>query len=127
MNQSSPLVSVTTPVYNGERYLSECIESVLAQTYPNWEYIIVNNCSKDSTLEIAGTYARRDPRIRIHSNRDLVDIVKNHNIALAQISSQSKYCKMVHADDFLFPECITQMVECAEENPRVGVVSILSP
>jgi len=122
MTQSSPLVSVVTPVYNGERYLAECIESVLAQTYQNWEYIIVNNFSQDSTLEIAEQYAGRDPRIRIHSNQELVDIVRNHHIALAQTSSQSKYCKIVHADDCLFPECITRMVERAEENPRIGVV-----
>ena len=48
-----PLVSVVTPVYNGEKYLEECIESVLNQTYKNWEYIILNNCSTDRTLEIA--------------------------------------------------------------------------
>ena len=54
-----PLVSVATPVYNGERHLAECIESVLAQTYQNWEYIIVNNCSTDRTREIAESYGRR--------------------------------------------------------------------
>src|SRR5690242_20501129 len=54
-----PFVSVLTPVYNGEAYLAECIESVLAQTYPNFEYIIVNNCSKDRTLEIAQSYAKK--------------------------------------------------------------------
>ena len=48
-----PLVSVLTPVYNGEDYLAECIESILAQTYRNFEYTIVNNCSKDRSLEIA--------------------------------------------------------------------------
>ena len=52
-----PLVSVITPVYNGEEFLPECIESVLAQTYQNWDYTIVNNRSTDRTLEIAKSYA----------------------------------------------------------------------
>ncbi len=57
MNTSEQtLVSVVTPVYNGEDFLVECIESVLRQSYSNWEYIIVNNCSTDRTLEIALNY-----------------------------------------------------------------------
>ena len=59
-----PLVSVLTPVYNCEKYLRTCIESVLAQTYTNWEYVIVNNCSTDGTLAIAQEYAAADSRIR---------------------------------------------------------------
>ena len=55
----SPLVSVVTPVYNGETYLAACIESVLSQSYSNWEYVIVNNCSTDRTLDIASDYAAR--------------------------------------------------------------------
>lgn len=117
-----PLVSVLTPVYNGEQYLSQCIESVLAQTYTNWEYIIVNNCSTDRTLEIAEGYARRDPRIRVHNNREFARIVKNHNIAFRQISGSSKFCKVVFADDWIFPECIESMVEVAESNPSVAIV-----
>ena len=48
-----PLVSILTPVYNGAEFIEQCIESVLAQTYGNYEYIIINNCSKDDTLAIA--------------------------------------------------------------------------
>ena len=55
-----PLVTVLTPVYNGEDFLAQCIESILAQDYRNFEYIIVNNCSKDRTLEIAQSYAEKD-------------------------------------------------------------------
>ena len=47
---TQPLVSVVTPVYNGQAYLAECIESVLAQSYSNWQYTVVNNCSTDATL-----------------------------------------------------------------------------
>jgi len=125
-SESQPLVSVLTPVYNGESYLSECIESVLAQTYHNWEYCIVNNCSTDRTLEIAEAYAKKDSRIRIHNNSDLVGVGQNGNIAFRQIASNSKYCKVVHADDWLFPECLMKMTELAEAHPTVGIVGAYS-
>ena len=118
-----PLVSIVTPVYNGQKYLAEGIESVLAQTYEHWEYIIVNNRSTDATLEIAQEYARRDPRIRVHTNPEFVNHLANHNIAFRQISSEGKYCKVVHADDSLFPECLRLMVEVAECHPTVGLVA----
>ena len=121
-----PLVSVLTPVYNGESYLSECIESVLAQTYQNWEYCIVNNCSTDRTLEIAETYAKKDKRIRIHNNADFVGVGQNGNIAFRQIASSSMYCKVVHADDWLFPECLMKMVELAEAHQTVAIVGAYS-
>ena len=121
--RSQPLVSVVTPVYNTDRYLPECIESVLSQTYTHWEYIIANNCSTDCTLDIAEAFGARDPRIRIHNNAQFVDIITNHNLALRLISPDSKYCKIVSADDWLFPDCIRQMVELAEANPTVGIVA----
>lgn len=120
--QYRPLVSTVTPVYNGEAYLKECIESVLSQTYQNWEYIILNNDSRDRTLEIAEQYQRRDSRIRVYSNDRLLPIIANHNKAFGLISDESKYCKVVSADDWLFPECLERMVGLAEENPSVGIV-----
>ncbi len=119
---TNPLVSVVTPVYNGEDFLVECIESVLKQTYDNYEYIIVNNCSKDRTLEIAREYAAKDNRIRVHDNEKFVGVIDNHNLAFSLISPEAKYCKVVSADDFILPDCITRMVEVAEENPSVGFV-----
>lgn len=119
---SNPLVSVVTPVYNGEKYLSDCIESVVAQTYTNWEYIIVNNCSTDKSLDIAKLFAAKDDRIRIHNNEQFLDLMANWNHAMRQISSESKYCKVVHADDWIFPECLDKMVAVAEAFPSVGIV-----
>ena len=118
-----PLVSVVTPVYNGEEHLRQCIESVLGQTFTNWDYTIVNNRSTDRTLEIAQEYAARDPRIRIHDNETFVRAIANHNIAFRQISPDSKYCKVLAADDWLFPECLEKMVQLAEEHPRVVLVA----
>jgi glycosyltransferase involved in cell wall biosynthesis len=122
---SEPLISVVTPVYNGERYLGECIESVLAQTYQNWEYIISDNRSTDRSGEIAERYAQRDPRVRVVRNDEYLEIIPNWNRALRQISAESKYCKVVHADDLLFPECLAEMVRLAEEHPSVGMVGSL--
>ncbi len=119
---NAPLVSVVTPVYNGELFLRECIESVLAQTYSCWEYIIVDNCSTDRTLAIAQEYSRREPRIRICSNDTLLDIISNHNKAFSLISPASAYCKVVSADDWLFGECIERMVTLAEIHPTIGMV-----
>lgn len=123
MNQKQePFVSLVTPVYNGEAYLRDCIESVLSQTYRNFEYIILNNCSDDGTLAIAEEYQRHDDRIRVHSNRTLLPIIANHNKAFSLISPESKYCKVVSADDCLFPECIDRMVARAEEGASIGIV-----
>ena len=119
---SLPLVSVVTPAYNEEKYLGECIESVLAQSYSNWDYTIADNASTDRTQAIARKYASRDPRIRVISNSTLIPAVANFNNALRQISSASKYCKMVLADDWIFPECLERMVAVMEAHPSVGIV-----
>jgi glycosyltransferase involved in cell wall biosynthesis len=111
-----------TPVYNEAGFLAECIESVLAQTYKNWEYTIVDNCSTDGTLDVAQRYAQRDPRIRVHRNNQLLDVVRNHNAALQLVSPKSKYCKVVFGDDWIFPACLEQMVALAEAHPSVGIV-----
>lgn len=121
-HENLPLVSVVTPVYNGEKFLDECIRSVLAQTYPNWEYIILNNCSTDSTLEIAKKYAAKDNRIHIHNTDTLLPIMKNWNFSLRQISPDSKYCKVIHADDLLFSQCLERMVSVAQSHPTAGMV-----
>jgi glycosyltransferase involved in cell wall biosynthesis len=122
MRPSTPLVSVVTPVYNGEKYLAECVDSVLSQTYGNWEYTIVNNCSTDKTLEIAENYQKKDARIKVISNDHFVAAIENHNIAVRHVSTQSEYCKVVSADDWLYPECIERLVRLAEGSPSVGVV-----
>src|SRR5262245_29002790 len=119
VSESPPLVSVVTPVYNGADFLAECVESVLAQTYTNFEYIIVNNRSTDRTLEIALGYARKDSRIRVHDAETFVGVIENHNRALRLISPDSRYCKVVAADDWLFPECLTKMIALAETSPSV--------
>ena len=117
-----PEVTVLTPVYNGETYIEECITSVLAQTYKNWKYIIVNNCSTDRTLEISENFARLDPRIQVVNNQEFVGAIENHNIAFRLVPSTSSYTKVVQGDDWLFPHCIEEMVRIGEEYPQVGII-----
>ncbi len=117
-----PLVAVVTPVYNGARHIAQCIESVLAQTWANWQYDILDNRSDDGTLAVLERYAARDSRIRVHANATFVPALRNHNLALRLASPDSRYIKVVFADDWLYPECLQRMVELAERNPAVGLV-----
>jgi glycosyltransferase involved in cell wall biosynthesis len=120
---AEPLVWVATPVYNGERYLAECIESVIAQTYENWQYVVVDNCSTDRTAAIAGEYAAREPRVRLHTNDEFLPIIPNWNNMLRLLPAEAAYCKVVHADDTLVPACLERMVDLAERHPSVAVVT----
>ena len=120
---SEPFVSVVTPVYNDEPYLEECIRSVLAQSHQDFEYIICNNHSKDRSGEIAADYAAKDSRIRVVSPPEFSPQAKNFNFALSQIDGRAKYCKMLLSDDWMYPQCLQQMIEVAESNPRIVLVS----
>jgi glycosyltransferase involved in cell wall biosynthesis len=122
-SNGTPLVSVLTPVYNCAEYLEQCIESVLAQTFEDFEYIIVNNCSTDNTLEIARRYAAKDSRIRIHDNAEFLGVIENHNLAFSLMPLGAKYCKVVSGDDFIFPTCLEQLVGFAAAHPSVGMVN----
>jgi glycosyltransferase involved in cell wall biosynthesis len=118
-----PLVSVVTPFYNTADYLAECIESVLAQTYASFEYLLVDNQSTDGSAEIAKHYAKRDSRIRVIRNRSFVGQVANYNGALRNVSLDAKYVKIVQADDLILPECLDQMVRVAEAHPTAAIIS----
>ena len=61
---STDLISIVLPIYNGEKYMRESIESIIMQSYQNWELIIVNDCSTDNTAEIANEYVKKDKRIK---------------------------------------------------------------
>ena len=118
-----PLVSVVTPFYNTAQYLEACIQSVLAQTCCDFEYILVDNCSTDGAGEIAGKYAAKDSRIRLIRRTTLLSQVRNYNAALTEVSGDCSFVKIVQADDFIFPSCLESMLRVFEQYPSIGLVS----
>ncbi len=118
-----PVVSVVTPFYNTAEWLGACIESVLAQSFRNFEYLLVNNCSTDGSAEIARKYAETDSRIRVIDQPEFLSQARNFNSALKAIHPGSRWCKLIFADDLLFPGCLEQMVRVAEARPSIGIVS----
>lgn len=117
------LISVVTPFHNTAPYLAECIESVLAQSYSNFEFILSDNCSTDGSGDIAEAYAKRDPRIRLIRQPRLLSQGDHYNNVLTYLSDSSRYCKIVQADDYIFPDCLRCMVQAFEQSESIGLVS----
>lgn len=118
-----PFVSIVTPVYNGARFLPGCIESVMRQTYPRLEHLIVDNASADSSLSVAKGYANRDRRIRVVECTENLPVVGNWNRALTYISGESRYVWVLPADDAIMGDSLARMVRVAWEHPSVGIVA----
>lgn len=118
-----PLVSVVTPFYNTADFLGECIESVLAQTYTPFEYLLVDNQSTDGSACIAAKYAEKDSRVRLIRNEEFVGQVPNYNGALRHVAADARYVKIVQADDLIFPECLERMVAVGESHPTAAIIS----
>lgn len=120
---NQPLVSIGVPVYNGGKYINECLESIKLQTYKNWECIIINNCSSDDTPKIAENYTKMDNRFKLVHTDNLLPMADNWNFCFSQISPQAKYFKIVPADDWLFSNYLEEMLNLMEKNPTIGICS----
>lgn len=114
-----PLLSVILPVYNGEKYLEEAIDSVLLQSYTNFELIIINDDSTDGSLKILETYSKRDPRIRVitRENRGLPATLNE-----AVDNSQGKYIVRMDQDDICHPDRFLIQIEFLLNHSDVVVV-----
>ena len=93
----APTISIGMPVYNGEKYLRLAIESLLSQTFANFELIISDNASTDKTREICAEYARSDQRVKIHSQKVNIGAINNFNYILMQATG--RYFMWAAADD----------------------------
>jgi len=118
MNSQLQLVSVISPTYNHEKFIADCIESVLAQTYSNWEMIIIDDGSTDSTYTIACEYASKDNRIKTFTqdNIGIFRLRESYNFALRQ--SSGKYVAILECDDVWVPEKLEIQVNALEKNSQ---------
>lgn len=106
-----PRISVCVPTYNGERYLRPCLDSILHQTFKDFELLLVDDCSNDSTPTILDEYARSDSRIRVVTNERNLGLVGNwnHSISLAR----GEWIKFTFQDDLLREDCLEKMLAAA--------------
>ena len=116
---NTPLVSICIPTYNGSQYLEACLDSVLSQSYPDFEVVIVDDQSSDNTWDLLNQYAARDNRIRLFRNEQNLGLVGNWNRCLEL--AQGEWIKFVFQDDWITPDCIEHMVRAS-----VGSQSLLT-
>ena len=113
-NYIDNLVSIITPAYNSATYIAETIESVLAQTYTNWEMLIVNDCSKDNTAEIVQSYAAKDKRIK------LINLTQNSGVAAARNTAiekaKGRYIAFLDSDDLWKKEKLQKQLSFMQQN-----------
>lgn len=106
------LVSIITPMYNGEKYIGQTIESVIAQTYPHWEMIVINDGSKDKGAEIVAEYAQKDSRIKLLSQKNAGSAAaRNNGIRTAQ----GRYIALLDADDLWEPIFLDSQLSLMKE------------
>ena len=117
------LISVIMSVYNGEKYLVQAIDSILNQTYQNFEFIIIEDCSTDNSLDILEEYAKKDSRIKIikkEKNIGIKGFIKNLNLGMSL--AKGKYIARMDADDISLPERFQKQVDFLENNPEITLV-----
>lgn len=114
-----PLVSVLITAYNREGHLANAIQSVLESTYPNFEVIIVDDCSTDRSLAVAKEFELKDSRVKVYKNEKNLGDYANRN----QVASyaKGKYLKYCDSDEELYPNCIGWFVESMEKYPDAAL------
>lgn len=113
-------ISIAIPFFNAEKYLAEAIDSVIWQTYKNWELILLDDGSNDNSLKIAEVYQAKDHRIKVYSDGEN----KNLSYRLNQISTlvENDYLVRMDADDIMHPEKIEKQIKILFEHPEIDVL-----
>lgn len=121
MENNNPKVSIVLPCYNGSQMLGSAIESVINQTFKDWELIIVNDCSTDNTLNVANCYAAKDNRIKVFSNETNSKLPKTLNNGFRH--AKGEYWTWTSDDNLFLPNFLEEMSRYLDEHPEVGFVA----
>ncbi len=113
-----PIISVVMPVYNAERYLAVTIESILNQTYSDFELIAVNDGSEDNSAQILETYQQRDKRLRVHHQPQNMGIGAARTMG-CQLA-KGEYIAQMDSDDVSLPNRLARQVEYLQAHPEIG-------
>lgn len=113
---AAPRVSIGLPVYNGEKYLGEAVDTLLSQTYGDFELVISDNASTDATEEICRDYAEQDSRVRYLRQPRNIGLSPNHNFVVDQ--ARGELFKWAAADDLYGPELLRSCVQALDEHPE---------
>lgn len=116
-----PLISVLCCVYNGEKYLAQALESILGQTFPDWECVLIDDGSTDSTPEILARFAARDPRLRICRNERNLGLAGSLNRALSL--ARGTYIVRMDADDVSRRDRLERQLAFMERHPEISLAS----
>ena len=116
---SNPKISVLMPAYNAEKYIAEAIESILNQTFKDFEFIIIDDCSTDGTYSIIQRYAKRDDRMIVLKNEKNLKICETLNKGIE--IAKGKYIARMDADDWSYPDRLEKQFKFMEENPEIGI------
>src|SRR6185369_13429688 len=119
--QSNPKVTISIPAYNYAHYLPDAIESVLNQSFSDFELLVIDNCSTDNTREVVEAYIAHDKRVRYICNESNIGLVGNLNRSLSH--ARGEYVKILCADDLLESTCLEKMVLILDSNPNVSLVA----
>ena len=117
---AAPAVSIGIPTYNGAQFLAECLDSILGQSFGDYEIMIVDDSSTDNTVAIAEGYAQKDSRVSVHLNATRLGLVGNFNRCIA--IARGKYLCIFGQDDVMLPDNIGRKYEVLEAHPNVGFV-----
>jgi glycosyltransferase involved in cell wall biosynthesis len=117
-------VAIAVPAYNGEKYIRECLDSLIRQKFTNWICVVNNNCSTDATREIVQDYVSRDRRFHYFENDTFVPAMTNFNRTfLRTLPFGCDYFKYCPCDDWLYPDFLQEMVTLMDQHPSVGICS----